>query len=233
MNRNNTWLVTLLTLALIAITGSAAPASDFDDLLKNPKVFNGRRVTLVGLAEIGGSEFFLYPDVQSAKRGENAIFVDAHILNENPYEKLNNHWLRITGIVDTGTRPPLGFGTCSVSLERVEPLASPQLADSDVKGVFKNDTTITVDVKFSTPTGDGYIVNLPPGQISKPSTISAGSVAVTAKSGESVAQADVVIRPPPNQYFDSGNRTYYYRIRHGSITPVVAREASKWRNQSR
>lgn len=231
MNRNNPRLVTLLALALIATTGSAVRASDFEELLKNPKTFNGRRVTLVGLAEIGGSEFFLYPDVQSAKRGENAIFVDAHILNENPYEKLNNHWLRITGIVDTGIRPPLGVGACSISLERVEPLSNPPLADSSIKGVFKNDTTITIDVKFSTPTGDGYIVNLPPGHVSKPSTISAGAVAVTAKSGEPVAQGDLVIRPAPNQYFDSENRTYYYRIKHGSITPVVAREASNWRKK--
>src|SRR6266446_715074 len=92
MNRNNTRLLTLLALALIAATESPVHASEFDELLKHPKTFNGRRVTLVGLAEIGGSEFFLYPDVQSAKRGENAIFVDAHILNENSYQKFNNHW---------------------------------------------------------------------------------------------------------------------------------------------
>lgn len=231
MNRSDVPYTALMALALIATMGSGVRASEFEEILKNPKNFNGRRVTLVGLAEIGGSEFFLYPDVQSAKRGENAIFVDANILNENPYEKFNNHWLRITGIVDTGIRPPLGVGSCSISLERVEPLSHPPVADSSVKGVFKNDTTVTIDVRFSTPSGDGYIVNLPPGQVSKPSTISAGAVAVTAKSGEPVAQGDLVIRPAPNQYFDSANRTYYYRIRYGSITPVVAREASNWRNR--
>jgi len=230
MNRNNTRLLTLLALALIAATESPVHASEFDELLKHPKTFNGRRVTLVGLAEIGGSEFFLYPDVQSAKRGENAIFVDAHILNENPYEKLNNHWLRITGVVDTGIRPPLGFEACSISLERVEPLSYPPLADSTVRGVFKNDTTITVDVKFSTPTGDGYIVNLPPGKVSKPSTITAGAAAATAKSGEPVAKGDLIIRPAPDRYFDSENRTYYYRIRYGRLSPVLPSEAKTWKN---
>jgi hypothetical protein len=229
MNPNKSQLVVLVALALIATPGSAVRASDFDELLKNPKTFNGRRVTLVGLAEIGGSEFFLYPDVQSAKRGENAIYVDAHILNDNPYEKLNNHWLSITGIVDTGIRPPLGVGTCSISLERVEPLSFPPVADSSVRGVFKNDTTVTIDVKFSTPTGDGYIVNLPPGYVSAPSTISAGAVAATAKSGEPVAQGTLVVPAAPNQYFDSENRAYYYRIRYGSITPVLPREANNWR----
>jgi hypothetical protein len=83
-------------------------------------MFNGKRVTLVGLADIGGSEFFLYPDVRSAKHGENAIFVDAHIFNDNPYKKFNNHWLKVTGVVDTGIRPPLDVGECSIMLEQLK-----------------------------------------------------------------------------------------------------------------
>jgi len=119
MNRDGRPLSISVALALLAATANGIPVSDFEQLVKNAKKFNGKRVTVVGLAEIGGSEFFLYPDVQSAKRGENAIFVDAHILNENSYQKFNDHSLKITGIVDTGIRPPLGVGECSIVLERL------------------------------------------------------------------------------------------------------------------
>ena len=134
MNRDSRPLC--ISVALAA-TAKGIPASDFEQIVKNAKKFNGKRVTLVGLAEIGGSEFFLYPDVQSAKRGENAIFVYANILNENPYEKFNNHWLRITGIVDTGIRPPLGVGECSIVLEQLKLLRRHPIRDNSVRRCFR------------------------------------------------------------------------------------------------
>ena len=113
-------LFALVALGVLATPATGTPSSEFQRLLKNPKMFNGKRVTLVGLADIGGSEFFLYPDVRSAKHGENAIFVDAHIFNDNPYKKFNNHWLKVTGVVDRGIRPPLGVGECSIVLEQLK-----------------------------------------------------------------------------------------------------------------
>ena len=192
-------------------------------------MFNGKRVTLVGLAEIGGSEFFLYPDVQSAKRGENAIFVDAHILNENPYLKFNNHWLKITGVVDTGIRPPLGVGECSIVLEQLKLLPRSPLRDDSVRGVFQNNTGYTIDIKLPTPTGDAYAMRIAPETATQPLIISDGQVTVTKKSGEMIVKGTLNRKAIANKYFDRNSRTFYYRLENGRITPVLPREAKNWR----
>jgi hypothetical protein len=175
-------LFALIALGVLATPATGIPSSEFQRLLKNPKMFNGKRVTLVGLADIGGSEFFLYPDVQSAKHGENAIFVDAHIFNDNPYEKFNNHWLKITGVVDTGIRPPLGVGECSIVLEQLKLLPRSPLRDDSVRGVFKNSTRYTIDIKLPTPTGDAYAMRIAPETATAALRISNGKVIQSLRS---------------------------------------------------
>ena len=198
--------------------------------MKNPKMFNGKRVTLVGLADIGGSEFFLYPDVQSAKHGENAIFVDAHIFNDNPCEKFNNHWLKITGVVDTGIRPPLGVGECSIVLEQLKVLPRSPLRDDSVRGVFKNSTGYTIDIKLPTPTGDDYATRIAPETATAALIISNGKVTVTKKSGETIAKGTLNPKAIAPEYFDPNRKTFYYRIENGRIIPVLPGEAKNWRN---
>lgn len=212
----------------MAYPATGTQPSDFQGLLKNPKMFNGKRITLVGLAEIGGSEFFLYPDVQSAKRGENAIFVYAHVLNENPYEKFSNHWLKITGIVDTGIRAPLDFGECSILLEQLKLLPRPPLRDDSVRAVFQNSTGQTIDIKIPMPTGYSYAMRIPPESATKATRISNGEVTVSKRSGETIAKG-TLSKGSDDKYFDRNSRTFYYRITNRRITPVLPREAMNWK----
>jgi len=191
-------------------------------------MFNGKRVTLVGLAEIGGSEFFLYPDVRSAKHGENAIFVDAHILNENPYEKFNRHWLKITGIVDMGIRPPLGVGECSIVLEQIKLLARPPVPDDSVRAVFQNSTGQTIDIKIPTPNGYSYAMRIPPESATKPTIISNGELTVSKRSGETIVKG-TLSWDTDDKHFDRNSRTFYYRISNRRITPILPREAKNWK----
>jgi hypothetical protein len=228
MNRARRQLCISIALALQAATANGIPASDFNELVKDPKKFNGKRVTVVGLAEIGGSEFFLYPDVQSAKRGENAIFVHANILNENPYEKFNNYWLRITGIVDTGIRPPLGVGECSIVLEQLKVLPRYPIRDNSVRAVFQNSTGQTIDIKIPTPNGYSYAMRIPPESATKPTRISNGELTVSKRSGETIAKGALSWRTD-DKHFDRNSRTFYYRVSNRRITPVLPREAKNWK----
>ena len=228
MNRDSRPLCISVALALLAATANGIPASDFEQIVKNAKKFNGKRVTLVGLAEIGGSEFFLYPDVQSAKRGENAIFVYANILNENPYEKFNNHWLRITGIVDTGIRPPLGVGECSIVLEQLKLLRRHPIRDNSVRPVFQNSTGQTIDIKIPTPNGYSYAMRIPAESATRPTIISNGELRVSKRSGETIVKG-TLRWGTDDKYFDHNSRTFYYRISNRRITPVLPREAKNWK----
>ena len=218
----------IIALAPLATTATGTAPTEFQRLSRNPKMFSGKRVTLVGVAEIGGSEFFLYPDVRSAKHGENPIFVDAHILNENPYEKLNRHWLKITGIVDMGIRPPLGVGECSIVLERIKLLARPPVPDDSVRAVFQNSTRQTISIKIPTPNGYSYAMRIPPETATRATVISNGQVTVSKRSGETIAKG-ALSWDTDDKYFDRNSRTFYYRISNGGITRVLPGEAENWK----
>jgi hypothetical protein len=233
MNLVRTHLLGFLVIVLTAFRADGASPSDFQQVLKHPNHFDGRRVTLVGVADIGGSEFFLYPDIRSAKHGdsEKAIFVETHILDKNPYEQFHNHWVKITGIVDMRVRPPLGVGPCSVVFERLEPLALPPLHDTSVKAVFKNDTGEMINVKFSAPSGAGYILRFPSGDVSAASVIKRGVITAKTRMGKLIATGDLIPKFNTREFFDVKARTYYYRIRPGKIELVPVREGQQWRTQ--
>jgi hypothetical protein len=228
MNHVRSQLFASIALCLAAATATALASSEFERLLRNPKSFNGKRVTLVGLAEIGGSEFFVYPDILSAKRGENAVFIDAKTRDENPYEKFDKHWVKITGVVDLGIRPPLGGGECSILLERLEPLHRPPVLEDSVKAVFQNSTRETVHLKVPTPTGYGYAMRIAPGTATQPIRIAEGEISVTNDSGDTIAKGNLAPKRLRDQYFDFEKQTFYYLIKDGKISAVLPLDASNW-----
>ena len=108
-------------IVLVTTIAFAVTSPDFQRVLANPAAFNGKRVTLVGVAEVTNNEFWIYPDARSAKKGD---FTKAVFVKRGPkgplYKELNKHWLKISGTVDVKTRLPLGYGPCAISLDRIE-----------------------------------------------------------------------------------------------------------------
>ncbi len=208
-----------------AVSNSAA--SEFSQILKSPKRFDGKRVTVQGIAEIGGSEFFLYPSRRDLRRGQNAIFVYRDLRHERLYEELNYHWLRITGIVDLKIRPPLGVGECSLVPERVEPMPGRVMKSRFAYAIFKNDTADTINVKFSGMTGATYLMRFAPGDISSAVAIVKGAITAETASGKVVAQGYFM---PANGSRDTETHTppNYYRISAGKIESVPAENGRQW-----
>jgi hypothetical protein len=215
----------LVALGLLTHSASAA-SSDFERLLKNPAEFDDRRVTLIGVAEIGGDEFFLYPNGDARRLGDPAVFV-ARDPKGPMYGRFNNHWVRVTGIVNAHAHGPLGSEPCEIRLLRIEPLPRAPVADVNIYGVFRNDRSDTVTLKFAAPTGYS-IFDLGPQSITPPGIIAHGSVEVTRLSGKLIAKAELVPRGSPERYFDAARRTYYYRIIGGRIDPVLPDKAKEW-----
>jgi hypothetical protein len=220
------WISAVIGLSLIAESVQAAPSSDFKRLLAHPAAFHGKRVTLTGVAKIGGSEFFLYPDVSALRDSKPAVFVA-----QNPrgamYDKFNNHWLKVTGIVNAKGHGPLGGDTCELRLERVEPLPRPSLPDRNIYGVFRNEGPATVTLKVSAPSGYS-VFDIPPHFTAPPGVISNGTVEVTTRSGKLLAKANLLPRGAAERYFDNAHRTYYYRVTEKTIDLVWPSETTRW-----
>src|ERR1043166_8225057 len=65
-------------VTIVPIACAAAPASspsELQSILANPQAYDGKRVTVTGLAEIGGAEFSLYPDERSQRPVGKAAFI--------------------------------------------------------------------------------------------------------------------------------------------------------------
>lgn len=213
-----------IVLALVQ-AGLAVPTSDFKELLADPRAFNGKRVTLIGVAEIGGDEFFLYPDEHARRVGDSGVFISS--LNNVTFQRFNNYWLKVTGIVNANTHGPLGTDPCEVMLDRLEPLPLPPIADVNIYGIFRNDTTETVTLKVATPTGYS-IFDLQPHSTTPPGVITRGNVEVSTPSGQLIARAKLVPSKLAAEFFDPVRRAYYYRIVDKKVELVSPHETKEW-----
>lgn len=207
-----------------------SPPTDFGQVINDPREVDGKRVSLVGIAQIEGNRFALYQDAQAASKGQlsRAVFVRQRI--DGPrYDQFNNHWLKVTGIVDAEQHGPLGGSyACEIFLERIQPLPRPPLQDSTIYALFRNETRNPVTVEASWQGGYAKF-NLGPGGINSVA-IREGRVVVTTSSGKPVAKGNLVSLRSGQRYFDSDRRTFYYRITDGRVELVPLSEAKGWKS---
>jgi len=173
------------------------------------------------------SESWLYPSPRELRKGGDAVFVDRN-LKGRLYEELDRHWVTVTGLVNANGRGPLGVPVCEIKLERIEPLPYAPLPDPYIHGVFRNDTSITIDLKLSSPSGYAYKLNVLPGEVTGAAVITKGSITASTRAGKLLAKGNLV---PANsqRYFDAATRTYYYRIAPGNVELVSPTEAKAWK----
>lgn len=222
----------VLPIAMLILTtceAFAVPTSDLQRLLANPNAFDGKRVTVAGLADIAGAEFWLYPNVRAAKQGDTAVAISWDLSKGPVYKKFDRHWVKVTGVVDAKAHGPLGAAPCEIWAERVEALPYPPLPDPYIYGVFRNDTPSTVDLKFSSPTGYADALNISPGDVTDAHTIAKGTITASTRSGKLLAKGNLIPSSGAERYFDAKTRTYYYRITVGKIELVQPSEAKRWR----
>ena len=217
----------LIALALLTRSTFAAPTTDFQKVLTEPRAFNGKRVTLIGVASISGAEFYLYPGADEARKAGAAVFVDRNLKGPR-LDRLSNHWLKVTGIVRAERHGPFNDNPCEVWLERFEVLPEPPLPSHNIYGIFRNDTSTPVNVRIYRP--DGYSdFGVPSRSTSTQGIEQHSSAAVTSPSGKLIAKSDLIPSKGQSQYFDSVNRSYYYRIGDSKIELVPPGETKAWK----
>ena len=105
----------ILALVLSLVTAAAAEVS-LDSVLAHPKKYDRERVTVSGFARVDGESFVLYLDAASAKRFDTHALSVAQRRGQPLHDRLNNHWVIATGIVDAKAHGLWGF-PCELLLE--------------------------------------------------------------------------------------------------------------------
>lgn len=116
-------LLFLLLSSIRVAFGDASPVSA-NVVISEPKRFDGKSITVIGLAEIAGSEFWLYPDAAQARKGGKAIFVERD-LNKPLHQEMDGHWVRVSGILKAAGRGPLGVVVPKINLRTVRRVHNP------------------------------------------------------------------------------------------------------------
>jgi hypothetical protein len=116
------YLLFAFTILLIA----ASDGSEFQRLLANPFAYHKKRVCLVGFAHVEGESFVLYENAKAAAQFSDSRAVSvAQQIGGSSYDRLNNRWVKIVGIVDAHSHGLWNL-PCEILLERAEVAKQPQ-----------------------------------------------------------------------------------------------------------
>ena len=129
-------LFVILASALIANTLTV----DFGQLVTHPRAYHAKHLSVVGFAHVEGEGFVLYENRKAASvfSTSRAISV-AQRRNGPSYDRLNNHWVVVTGIVDADHHGLWNF-PCELLLDKAEPADGKKHKEgrvgSNLKGVL-------------------------------------------------------------------------------------------------
>jgi hypothetical protein len=220
---------------------SACFAADlpFNEVLKNYSTLNSRRVTLVGLAQVEGADFYLW-DLRDRrhKHLKRAISVlwDTRLPNYPPgsnishYTYLSFRPVRVTGLVDTRFHGRWGDIPFGLDLEHIEVLPGPRRREflHDI-AVFHNSMPIELRVRLDSRRrpNEWSEMELEPGGYND-TGIEDGLATVTSLSGKPITKCPISLGGANRRYYDSRQHVYYYDIRDGRMRLVMPHEARHW-----
>lgn len=207
---------------LACATAFASSFVSFNELVDRPEAFANKRVSVVGVAEVDSTSFVLFQP--PSRTLSDRIFV-AQKLDEPRYNHLNNHWVRVTGLVNPNRRGKWDFA-CTIELDRVEPLNRPPVHEVKTFGVFLNDSPHVIMVElFNKAAQLDTKMTLSPGEMQKTAVEHLRTVVVYTSSGSQLSRLALDSDNPPKDSFDEAARTLYFRVFNTKIELVPLRLA--------
>ncbi len=211
-------------LLAIAIPTGPGLSVNFRQLIDNPRAYQGKRVSVVGVAEVDGTSFVLFEPPR--RELSQKIFVGQK-LGKPRYNQLNNHWVKITGIADTDQSKVFA---CKIFLENLQPLDRAPVKGVDVYGLFLNDGPSTVELELFDKSGQlAASATLSPSEVYH-AAITEGEARVytpseSLSSGRLLSRCSIGSEKSAADFFDTSSRTFYFRIKDGKVILVRPTEA--------
>jgi len=232
----------ILSVTLGLLLAQTSSAIDFKSLLTNCRDYHNQPVSVVGVARVKGSSFFLFENPDDARswdapeeiaRGKSVSTARTLIvaprkdspMNEN--DKYDRTWVRITGIVDAYGHNRWN-SPCTLLLVEVEGLSPPLFKSSLILSVFRNDSAESVKLRLFNARPRIYAeFDLGPGELDDVQT-QKGTAEVTTTSGKTLAKYDMPELARSSEYFDEENYAFYFQFKDGKINRVSPDVAKSW-----
>lgn len=222
LTRINVYAITLSFLLI-----ACAEGIEFDSLLKNPRAYDGRTVSVVGVIRGNGPNFELYRDASAADgvappATSFFVFAPDKWKATQPY---NMRLVRVTAIVEA-RRHGIWGNACALALKRIEVLSdAPAAHPSYPVAVVRNETSEFYSIRAGPPGVEAQLGIGPREFLLLPRYD--GTLTVLRRDGTVVARQKLnTTRESAN--FDSASMVFYYRITDRKLEAVKSAEAKKW-----
>ena len=209
---------------------------EFEKLVAKVGAYTGKRVCVTGIAGVDGISFTLSAPPRLKIR--QLIVIDRH-RNVPNYDRLNNHLVKVTGIVHND---PEKLFACRILLENIEVLARQPVKGVRVYGIFFNEGPDTIRLDVVNKAGnENDSMTLSPGDVLK-TVIVEGTAKVSppstgASPGPVLSTCIVPTANSARDFFEESTRTFYFRVTNGRVElvkPPQARAAKeRWKEIER
>jgi hypothetical protein len=212
----------IVVIAQVLAFTLAAHASiislSFDQLARNPGAYRGKEVSVIGVAEVDGTSFTLF---QPPHRDvSHSIFIGVPV-GPPRYDNLNNHWVRLTGVVEADEE---GIFRAKIFMNRVEALHRSPVPEVKTYAIFTNQSSTNVQIELFDKSGKKTSkIILARGGIEK-TAISDGNAKLLDQSGRLLSE--ITVESEHSKFLDPSNRSFYFRINDGKIERTMPRNAS-------
>ncbi|MGI8819671.1 MAG: hypothetical protein ACR2ID_02185 [Chthoniobacterales bacterium] len=223
--------ISWLTLELLAIVVSNGYAATTDSVsvkavVATPALYNGRRVSVIGVATGDGPEIEVSDSVADAKRldSKKALFVRGNA-RKNAHTRYDMRKVRVTGQVNTADHGVWG-NPCALESATIEVLSERLAAAESPSGIFRNESqqTITVAIRGQISTQ----FQIAPGEAETRPLSRISAVEVRSQNKALLAREKIVQRVK-TPFYDDNAAALYYRFANGRIERVLPEIGRKWR----
>jgi hypothetical protein len=157
-----------------------------------------------------------------------SIFIVAptNRLGKGPYDLRR---ARVSGVVDATNHGVLGY-RCALAPKQIDVLSGPVAPWPDVVGVFRNETNVTITLRFGVGSTESTFAVRPSDFVETRGWARnerVTTVQALSPSGSLIAKMQIAIeRRGP--YYDSTNAASYYRIKDGKVEIVPPGSTKNW-----
>lgn len=225
--------VSTLALADAILAGNVR----FDELVAHPERFNGRRISVVGVAEDGGDRIDVYRDIEARRGIDLAKAFMAYIPPEFPnypgtnmghYVYANARWVRVTGVVDTRIRGRWGDERFGLRLQSLTLLPKPRLMEFVcISAIILNTTASDIAIEVRRDDGGTYF-GMSADDTAADACISENGTVTAILRGKQITSRPL-IASQASQYYNARRKEYYYRVTERSVVLVPPSEARHWK----
>ena len=204
-----------------------------EEIVKDPKNFDQKAVSFIALLHMDGEYLVLYQNDRDAASHDFAKSIYVETFADAPsYKELNNHWVKVMGIIRVPTKSEKidasSFHPCKLTLVSIDPIKRPPFHETRVHLILRNETKMQLTFALSSDNGRLSTTEDLPSGASESFEFKNVRIVIRDKSGERLLDEYLDPAKALQEYFDPGQRSFYYRFSGKKLEPVRPEIGRRW-----